>query len=186
MARVLSIVGRPEEALELYQRALHLSGSSDAGTPPVFWLSPDDEAQVKTRMARLKRQLSEGPASGLAEPDGGDGSGRWKVASIAGVSWDTCVYRLERARPAEPHPFPRHAWHVSARLGGDAREYTPVSSAADWERGVLELLVKTYAQGRVSKRFGMAETFEQALRESQLSYSPLEERRCWVHVSRPK
>jgi NAD(P)H-flavin reductase len=35
------------------------------------------------------------------------------------------------------------------------REYTPISSASEWEQGRLSLLVKTYGDGRVSKKFAM-------------------------------
>ena len=57
--------------------------------------------------------------------------------------------------PAKPHPYPNDAWHVNVRFGGIVREYTPVSSAEDWERGRMDLLVKTYEMGIVSKKFAM-------------------------------
>eukprot|EP01050_Picozoa_sp_SAG11_P029150 SAG11_NODE_8088_length_1061_cov_1.250520_1_plen_203_part_10 len=57
------------------------------------------------------------------------------------------------ARAAECRAASRR--HVKVRFGGAVREYTPVSTAADWEAGRLDLLVKTYAAGTVSRRFAL-------------------------------
>jgi hypothetical protein len=109
--------------------------------------------------------------------DSGDGSGRWKVDKITGLAWDTCIYHLTNQPPAVPHPYPNDAWHVNIRFGGTVREYTPVSSAADWEAGRIDLLVKTYEDGQVSKKFAM-------LRQAS-PYTSAEEQPCWALTSAP-
>ena len=83
-------------------------------------------------------------AGDLDATDSGDGSGRWKVEKITGFSEDSCVYHLSNNPPAVPHPYPNDAWHVNIRFGGTVREYTPISTALDWEMGKLDILVKTY------------------------------------------
>jgi len=110
--------------------------------------------------------------------DSGSGSGWWKVVGITGVSWNTCYYDLENHPPASPHPCPHDAWHVKICLGNAVREYTPVSNAEEWEKGRLRLLVKTYTQGLVSRRFAQ-------LREAN-AFAETEEQRCWVQVSAPQ
>ena len=74
------------------------------------------------------------------------GEGRPGVAleKITGFSEDSCVYHLSNNPPAVPHPYPNDAWHVNIRFGGTVREYTPISTALDWEMGKLDILVKTY------------------------------------------
>ena len=67
-----------------------------------------------------------------------------------------------------------------------SQEYTPVSSAATWEDGRLELLVKTYPDGCVSRFFGTLRTVPEAQEAQLQSYAPLEEQilfgehRGWV------
>jgi len=57
------------------------------------------------------------------------------------------------------------------------REYTPVSTAEDWERGRVDLLVKTYSDGTISKRFAQLQAANNITeRESQT---------CWLLLSAP-
>ena len=67
------------------------------------------------------------------------------------------------------------AWHVQVFLGSTVREYTPVSSARAWEDGSLDLLVKTYPDGTVSRFFGTLRTVQEAREAALQSYAPLEE-----------
>eukprot|EP00411_Alexandrium_monilatum_P001342 CAMPEP_0175184456 /NCGR_PEP_ID=MMETSP0093-20121207/1375_1 /TAXON_ID=311494 /ORGANISM="Alexandrium monilatum, Strain CCMP3105" /LENGTH=749 /DNA_ID=CAMNT_0016477127 /DNA_START=13 /DNA_END=2262 /DNA_ORIENTATION=+ len=188
-ARVLDFTRRPKEALDSFQRSLDVS----KGPALRDWaLGPGEMRQVERSMQRILRRLEEAAAAGVehVEADGeradsGDGSGRWKVARITGISWDTCVYHLENSPPAEPHPCPSHSWHVQARFGAAVRDYTPVSTVAQWEAGRVDLLVKTYSDGVVSKQFGALRTVDEAQAACQVSYEPLEDQRCWVTISRP-
>ena len=163
---IYGFTGQTAEALEWYQRALDLmpSGSSEA-------------SQISRRMKRLKE--------GRLAAGSGDGSGLWKVRGISGLSPDTCIYHLETLPPADPHPCPHAAWHVQVAHGSTIREYTPVSSASAWEAGCMDLLVKTYPSGTVSKFFGSLQTAEEAQESCLQSYGLLEEQNCWVRVSAP-
>eukprot|EP01043_Picozoa_sp_COSAG02_P021669 COSAG02_NODE_1107_length_14540_cov_61.060661_6_plen_332_part_00 len=58
------------------------------------------------------------------------------------------------------------------------RRYTPISTAKEWEQGSLKLLVKSYPDGQVSKRFAK-------LRQATEYGAPQEEQNCWVLVSAP-
>jgi hypothetical protein len=95
-----------------------------------------------------------------------------------GLTWDSCVYHLVNHPPADPHPHPADAWHVDVCFGNAVREYTPVSTVADWQQGRLDLLVKTYGHGAVSGKFAM-------LRAAS-TYTPLEEQACWALCSAPR
>ena len=55
------------------------------------------------------------------------------------------------------------------------QEYTPISSASAWEDGRLELLVKTYPDGCVSRFFGTLRTVQEAREAALQNYAPLEE-----------
>lgn len=179
LAKVCSFTGQLQQAVDFYRQALALPG-----------LGPSDAEQAKRSLLKLDQRLARAPGSeeqGLGHS--GDGSGRWKVARISGLSHDSCIYHLENRPAAEIHPFPHHAWHVQVWCetphGNTMREYTPVSSAAAWEAGQLDLLVKTYPDGTVSKHFGTLRTFEEALEVSLRTYSPVEDQACWVTLSTP-
>lgn len=124
-----------------------------------------------------KGEFGDADASDTAAKDSGNGSGWWKVVGIAAQSWDSCVYHLENHPPAVPHPCPHDSWHVRVCIGKAVREYTPVSTATEWEQGTLKLLVKTYLDGNVSKRFASL----QVARAGVVS----DEHRCWLQVSAP-
>ena len=55
------------------------------------------------------------------------------------------------------------------------QECTPISSASAWEDGRLELLVKTYPDGCVSRFFGTLRTVQEAREAALQNYAPLEE-----------
>ncbi|CAE8733737.1 unnamed protein product [Polarella glacialis] len=188
-ARVLSFVRQLPEAVEMYQRSLELSGFDQAsGRAPrsklPFGLPSEEVEQVRRSLAKLQQRLA-GPYTWVEAEDSGEGDGLWKVVGISGLSWDTCIYRLENRPPAVGHPWPRQAWHVRAGFDSTTREYTPVSSAEDWEEGRLELLVKSYAKGTVSKVFGTLKTDAEAHEVSQADYSPMDDQPCWVRLSEP-
>jgi len=190
-ARILNFIRRPKEALEFFDRSLEISkGSASRG----LGLGPGEVRQVERSAQRILERLEEAAAAGAeygaGEDDGGragsgDGSGRWRVARITGISWDTCIYHLENHPPAASHPCPNHSWHLQARFAKEVREYTPVSTVAEWESGRVDLLVKTYCNGVVSKQFGMLQTVDEAQAACQVNYTPLEEQQCWVTLSRP-
>eukprot|EP00930_Biecheleria_cincta_P079273 TRINITY_DN6703_c1_g1_i1.p1 TRINITY_DN6703_c1_g1~~TRINITY_DN6703_c1_g1_i1.p1 ORF type:complete len:806 (-),score=156.31 TRINITY_DN6703_c1_g1_i1:73-2490(-) len=175
LAKVCSFTGQLQQAVDFYRHALTLPG-----------LGASEAEQVRRSLAKLDQRLASAPSpQEKGNRHSGDGSGRWKVARITGLSHDSCIYNLENLPPEESHPFPHHAWHVQVFLGSTMREYTPVSSAAAWEAGQLDLLVKTYTDGIVSKNFGTLRTFDEALEASLRTYSPVEDQACWITLSAP-
>lgn len=136
---------------------------------------------LRRELAELLRMAGfpEGPphvpgssaASAPPLPERVDSYTEWTVESVTPVSRHSAVYRLlssDRKR-GTPHPRgggrPRPApstWHtvLLAAVGPNngegplpwvERDYTPTSSAAEWELGRAELLVKIYPQGRATQ-----------------------------------
>lgn len=178
---------KPQEALDVFKEC-HALGTTLEPPPKGFGMHKYMLTWLERIIEELEERLLEEEAIGSGEfgsadagddsmLDSGDGSGRWKVETITGLAWDTCIYHLVNKPPAEPHPYPNDAWHVNVRFGGTVREYTPVSSAADWEQGRIDLLVKTYEDGAVSKKFAM-------LRQAS-PYTAAEEQPCWALTSAP-
>jgi len=187
-AKVLRQARRVPEALDWFRRAHEVGSDPGNDRRGELRLDPYTLRSIQTTISELEDRWHEEEAIGSGEfgsshadadsLDSGDGSGRWKVQSIQGYSADSCVYHLVNRCPSQPHPFPHDAWHVNVRFGATVREYTPTSSAQDWEQGRLSLLVKTYADGRVSKRFAL-------LREESKYGLPVPDQPCWVLLSVP-
>lgn len=186
LARVFTFSRRWQEALEIYQKALHLlTGAEDQSQGHS---TSRYQTQIRRGIAKVEQKLLQSKDNEFvngSSQDSGDGSGWWRVLAIIGLTWNTCIYQLENAAPAEGHPCPHQAWHVQVWLDSTMREYTPVSSAEDWERGRIDLLVKTYIDGTVSKHFGTLCTFQHALEASLSSYTSLDDQPCWVRLSVP-
>ena len=66
---------------------------------PRTGLSDHQRKFVGRCVSKLEERLlcggSGGGGAAAAAAGSADGSGFWRVAKITGVSWDTCVYRLE-------------------------------------------------------------------------------------------
>jgi len=163
-AKLLRRAKRPNDALNCLTKALELgeklSISEDGLDSKSF--SPQECTWIRSSIESLKDVIALGDAAegNSSAEDSGDGSGRWKVVKITGMSVDTCIYHLENSPPAEPHPYPKDAWHISVRFGAASRDYTPISNALDWERGRLDLLVKTYVDGEVTRKFATLQPFK--------------------------
>eukprot|EP00927_Polykrikos_kofoidii_P009036 TRINITY_DN13753_c0_g1_i1.p1 TRINITY_DN13753_c0_g1~~TRINITY_DN13753_c0_g1_i1.p1 ORF type:complete len:702 (+),score=110.47 TRINITY_DN13753_c0_g1_i1:38-2143(+) len=180
-AKILRRAKRPADAMNYFAKALEAGenareGSSTKDRLCSPYLSKQQRTWVTRNIESLQDIVALGDQSGgcADATDSGDGSGQWKVVEIVGVSFDTCLYRLENSPPAVPHPYHRHAWHVSVRFGASSRDYTPLSSAEDWEQGRLDLLVKTYVDGEVSKKFATLQPFS------------VSQGACWATVTVPK
>eukprot|EP00435_Cladocopium_sp_Y103_P046856 s365_g13.t1 len=169
-AHIYAFSGDTTKAVEFYQTAITLMKE--------LKLPKHDVTRLERRVEKL--------IAGTQQPlDSGDGAGLWRVEDITGVSKDTCIYHLRANPPGNPHPFPQSAWHIQVFLGSSVREYTPISSASAWEDGCLDLLVKTYPDGSVSRFFGTLRSVREAREAALQSYAPLEEQNCWVNVSAP-
>uniref|UniRef100_A0A7S4RYN9 FAD-binding FR-type domain-containing protein n=1 Tax=Alexandrium monilatum TaxID=311494 RepID=A0A7S4RYN9_9DINO len=189
--KVLRRACRHADALAAFREALRLADLAKAdGSNDSFGLPCHVRAWVGRCVSQLEERLRQDAllARGGAEfgasdagdnlaNDSGNGSGWWKLARITGVSWNTCIYHFENHPPAVPHPLAHDAWHVKVCFGEVVREYTPVSTAAEWERGKLRLLVKTYARGSVSRRFAQL--------RAATDLTDIEEQRCWAQISVP-
>lgn len=185
-AKILRRARKPQEALDCFRTTMEL-GTTLEPPPKGFGMHKYMITWLERIIDELEERLLEEEAIGSGEfgsgswdeeaTDSGDGSGRWKVEKITGYAADSCVYHLVNNPPADPHPFPNDAWHVNIRFGGTVREYTPISTASDWEAGKLDVLVKTYTDGQVSKKFAM-------LRQAS-PYTSAEEQPCWVLTSSP-
>ena len=93
---------------------------------------------------------------------------RWELTGVTPVSKHSAVYSYKSSdrKRGTPHPRGRgrrpemKTWHTTllAEIGPNdegplpwiEREYTPVSSAKEWESGRVDLLVKVYAQGKAT------------------------------------
>lgn len=185
-AKILRRARKPQEALDCFKKTMEL-GTTLEPPPKGFGMHKYMITWLERIIDELEERLLEEEAIGSGEfgagsfdedaTDSGDGSGRWKVEKITGYSADSCVYHLVNNPPAMPHPYPNDAWHVNVRFGGTVREYTPISDAMAWEQGKLDILVKTYTDGQVSKKFAM-------LRQAS-PYTSAEEQPCWVLTSAP-
>eukprot|EP00927_Polykrikos_kofoidii_P079615 TRINITY_DN76407_c0_g1_i1.p1 TRINITY_DN76407_c0_g1~~TRINITY_DN76407_c0_g1_i1.p1 ORF type:complete len:656 (-),score=100.16 TRINITY_DN76407_c0_g1_i1:316-2244(-) len=188
-ATILRRAHRWNEALECFQGTLELCPE---GGDPVEQQGVS-RAWLKRNLAELKDRISEaeameggeygGNAIGVAGDekevqDSGNGSGWWKVTQIIGLSMNSCIYKLANHPPSVPHPFPSSMWVVGVRFGAIMREYTPVSTPAEWEQGRMDLVVKTYYDGAASGRFA------QLMPEQRVS--DLRTQPCWILCSAPK
>ena len=90
---------------------------------------------------------------------------RWTLQSVTPMTRHSAVFRFVSKDLARGTPHPRGngrrpepvTWHVTllAAIGVNdegplpwiERDYTPVSTAKEWERGTCDLLVKVYEQG---------------------------------------
>ena len=148
-AKILRRARKPEEALACFKTTMEL-GTTLEPPPKGFGMHKYMITWLERIIEELEERLLEEEAIGSGEfgsadagdfdaTDSGDGSGRWKVEKITGFSEDSCVYHLSNNPPAVPHPYPNDAWHVNIRFGGTVREYTPISTALDWEMGKLDI-----------------------------------------------
>lgn len=104
-------------------------------------------------------------ASALAAatmPDAIDNYSPWSVESVTPVTKHTALFRLvsKNVKRGTPHPRGRgvmpdpKTWHttLAAEVGPNdegplpwiERDYTPISSAKEWEQGRCEILIKLY------------------------------------------
>lgn len=97
----------------------------------------------------------------------------WTLQSVEVISPHSAVFRFETKNPKRGTPHPRgrgrlakpNTWHVTmlgktgeAAEGSDdgplpwiERDYTPISSGLEWERGSCDILIKIYNDGRLTQ-----------------------------------
>ena len=102
---------------------------------------------------------------GAAMPSSIEGYSQWLLESVSPVSKRSALFRFTSDDRKRGTPHPRGygrmiqpiTWHTTllAEVGSNdegplpwvERDYTPISSAKDWEKGRCELLVKVYPRG---------------------------------------
>jgi NAD(P)H-flavin reductase len=104
--------------------------------------------------------------------------GAWHVNVCIGGTVRECVQACAMASITLVVVCQTHSHSYCACLCVLHARYTPVSTAKEWERGCLQLLVKSYPDGQVSKRFAK-------LRQVSEYGAPQEEQNCWALVSAP-
>ena len=93
---------------------------------------------------------------------------QWQLESVTKVSKHSAIYRFVSGDCMRGSPNPRgrgrtvwhKTWHTTllARIGANTegplpwieRDYTPISSAKEWESGVCDILIKIYNTGRAT------------------------------------
>uniref|UniRef100_A0A7S4WEY5 FAD-binding FR-type domain-containing protein n=1 Tax=Alexandrium monilatum TaxID=311494 RepID=A0A7S4WEY5_9DINO len=126
---------------------------------------PLDDASAIQIMARLAKCRAD-PAAGLdASRRPIENYATWRLESVTQVSKHSAIFRFASGDRARATPNPRgrgrtvwhKTWHTTllAQVGPNGegplpwveRDYTPISTAKDWEQGRAELLVKVYGAG---------------------------------------
>ena len=90
---------------------------------------------------------------------------KWTLMHVSPVSKHSALYSFESSDLRRGSPHPRgsgrlpvpNTWHTTmlAEIGDNKegplpwieRDYTPISTAKDWEQGKLNLLIKVYPDG---------------------------------------
>ena len=92
------------------------------------------------------------------EREQGESWERWSVAKVAKLSHDCLIIRLvvggQGLAPSGERITDKHLWHISLRLEVEGqiveRDYTPISSLAEHEGGVITLWIRVYEKGRLT------------------------------------
>ena len=118
--------------------------------------------------------------------------GPWKLQSVDVVSNHSAIFRFttEDLKRGTPHPRGRGkmaspvTWHVTmlGEVGENEegplpwieRDYTPISSALEWERGTCDILIKIYNDGNLTS------WLKEASKKQQSGHAPENERRIWL------
>ena len=107
-----------------------------------------------------------GTAPGAAMPASIDNYSQWSLAGVTHVSQHSAVFHFESKDRKRGTPHPRGGgrppprpitWHTTmlAEVGPNSegplpwieRDYTPISSAKEWDSGKCDLLIKCYPDG---------------------------------------
>ncbi|VEU41223.1 unnamed protein product, partial [Pseudo-nitzschia multistriata] len=134
---------------------------------------PTRDPGLEQTTREILRQVGYGDLSGglsLTEmPASVSGYVPWTLVSAEAVSAHSAVFRFETRDPKRGTPHPRGrgrmpnpvTWHttmlgaVGANPEGPLpwieRDYTPISSALEWERGRCSILIKIYGDGALTQ-----------------------------------
>ncbi len=112
-----------------------------------------------------KAGFPEGVGVGATMPSAIENYSPWSLESVTPVTKHTAVFRFTSSDPKRGTPHPRgrgrvpapKTWHTTllAEVGPNdegplpwvERDYTPISSAKEWEQGWCEILIKVYRNG---------------------------------------
>lgn len=127
------------------------------------------EARIQRQLHQaIKRSITKIPSTittkGATPSVGIEGYARWYLQSVVPVSKHSCIYCLRSDDEGRGTPILKgrrtvwsRTWHTTllAQVGSNKegplpwieRDYTPISTAQDWENGRVDLLVKVYPSG---------------------------------------
>jgi len=110
----------------------------------------------------------------------------WSLQSVKIVSSHSVIFKLATKNPARSTPHPRGknkfvspvTWHTTmlGEVGKNEegplpwieRDYTPISSALEWERGRVEILIKVYNMGQLTSWLHKHRMIEEASSEDNI------------------
>lgn len=140
-------------------------------------------------------------------PDHIDGYVRWNLTSVEIVSQHSAIFRLATKNPRRGTPHPRgrgklpkpNTWHVTmlGELNTDEgplpwieRDYTPISTGLEWERGSCSILIKIYNDGKLTqwlrqKTRAVCEPSEKRVQGENPVLVPREETVLWLSKPLP-
>ena len=113
--------------------------------------------KVKIRLHKVTSALGCGCVSGSGIPrdDAAWDGSMWSVTSCSKISHDCLIIRLaSKGVGGAEHLTAQHLWHISLRLEVQGemveRDYTPISSLADYKRGSITLWIRVYPDGKLT------------------------------------
>ena len=135
------------------------------------WVVPRYDVSVGEGGAVLVARRGGADAGGAAAaaraPRKGSRWEQWAIAKVERVSPDSAIFHFGRASPTtaeQPQaPGGPSSWHVAMRLRYTKRpgsrkqkkvdrDYTPLSSLSEWAGGAMAILIKIYADGKLTSR----------------------------------
>jgi len=138
-------------------------------------LDPSDLSiynRKRTKLVEASQELlskagfSTRPLSSLEMPDSIENYSQWSLTNVTKISRHSAVFHFHSEDRKRGTPHPRgggrsppspNTWHTTllGEVGGNSegplpwveRDYTPISSALEWERGECDILMKIYPDG---------------------------------------
>ncbi|CAE7817835.1 RPL21E, partial [Symbiodinium necroappetens] len=118
---------------------------------------PKEEKKEKDKEKKHKK--SSGHKKKKVKKDKGEEYQEWQLREREELNHD-CLRMRFACKGKAASKFESTIWHIdlAANVGDDGEEiqrsYTPLSSAEDYKKGILELIIKVYPKGRMSAHLG--------------------------------
>ncbi|KAK3245078.1 hypothetical protein CYMTET_36734 [Cymbomonas tetramitiformis] len=150
-------------------RLLHRFDELDELAEDVAWTFQEPRsARIREYIGNFLRECKQDAIQSAADPTHFrriEGYARWKLCGIVPVSPHTAIYHFTSSDLKRGTPYARgrgrtmwhKTWHTTllAEVGENnegplpwiERDYTPVSTWIDWEKGNVDILIKIYPNG---------------------------------------